>query len=122
VSDFIAINTLPQHICREALRFEAINYRYEGIAFPLIRFNYHDPMSFPPSRVQITCGNEYTGMISFWLNFNPSMPASVHCTDLLILQMLPTSVHRTSVNAFKYTVISKPIRTEQQLQFQPQRH
>jgi len=37
-------------------------------------------------------------------SFNHSMPASVHCMDLVIPHMLPPSVHRTVVTAFKGTI------------------
>jgi len=44
--------------------------------------------------------------------FNPSMSSSVHCMDFLIPHMLPDSVHRTDVNAFKSTINLKRIRPE----------
>jgi hypothetical protein len=114
VSDFIAINTLSAHMPR-CTTFEATNYRYERDCISPIRLDYHDPKSFPPNRVKIIRGNVYRGIISFWLNFNPSILASVHCTDLSILHLPPASVHRKLVNAFKGAVTSKPLRPEQQL-------
>ena len=41
------------------------------------------------------------------LPFNPSMPVSMHCTDLLTLHMLLASVHPYAVNAFTITKILK---------------
>ena len=49
------------------------------------------------------------------------MLASMHCTDVYILHILPASVHHAVVNIFKCTVDLRPLSPGPQLEFKPQR-
>jgi len=47
--------------------------------------------------------------VKMWCLNTISMPDPVHCTDLLMLKKLPTSMYSTAMHAINVTIVLKPL-------------